>query len=59
MTPRGIHQPQDGASLLSHAPFPSGRHRQNRPSSFLTEKSDLMQSHLHTVRMTLISVNPP
>ena len=36
--PRG--RTWDGASLLSRVPFPSGRHRQNRPSSFLTEKSD-------------------
>ena len=41
MTPRGVHRPWDRTfPAFTRAPVPSGRHRQNRPDSFLTRKSD-------------------
>lgn len=41
MTPCGVHRPWDGTfPAFTRAPVPSGRHRQNRPNSFLTKKSD-------------------
>ena len=40
MTPRASSNARTGRSLSLRAPVPSRRHRQNRPSSFLTKKSD-------------------